>query len=109
VVSKFSAQINLFDGGTATKERVCFYDLHGGKNRAVFSAMTPKAMLYFSERYGIPIVSDPESLGDYRVVLFSLHCFRDFYLVSDLAANDFTRRHRGGHWGAARRGGRSTE
>jgi radical SAM superfamily enzyme YgiQ (UPF0313 family) len=86
VVSKFSAQINLFDGGTATKERVCFYDLHGGKNRAVFSAMTPKAMLYFSERYGIPIVSDPESLGDYRVVLFSLHCFRDFYLVSDLAA-----------------------
>lgn len=65
--------------------RACFFDLAGGKRRAKFSALTPKAMIMFSERHGIPIVSDPKDLEAFDLVFFSLHCFRDFYKVADVA------------------------
>jgi hypothetical protein len=77
-------QIGMFDSVTVERP-TCFYDLECGKNRAKFSARTPKALIYFSQQYQIPVISSPDELSRFEVVLFSLHCFRDFYLVAELA------------------------
>lgn len=66
-------------------QRVCFFDLSAGKSRAKFSAYTPKAMVFFSEKHGVPVVGDPADLASFDVVFFSLHCFRDFYKIARLA------------------------
>jgi hypothetical protein len=42
-------------------------------------------MLFFSRTYGVPIVTDPADLSAFDTVLFSLHCFRDFYRVAEMA------------------------
>jgi hypothetical protein len=77
-------QESLFS--STTRQRICFYDLSGGKrNRSEFSALTPRAMIMFSHKYELPVIHKPEDLDAFDVVLFSLHCFRDFYLVADLA------------------------
>lgn len=78
-----SKQLPLF--GVRRAQRACFFDLRGGKNAAKFSAYTPKAVHFFSEKYSVPIVSDPGALAAFDVVLFSLHCFRDFYRVARIA------------------------
>ncbi len=77
-------QLPMFAAPAKPRARACFFDLAGGK-RAKFSARTPKAMIMFSERYGVPIVSDPTDLAAFDVVFFSLHCFRDFYKVAAIA------------------------
>jgi len=63
----------------------CFFDLTGGTRRRAFSPYTPKAMLFFSRTYGVPIVTDPADLAAFDTVFFSLHCFRDFYRVAEMA------------------------
>lgn len=72
-----------FDVASGT--RACFFDLYGGAHRAAFSAKTPKAMLFFSRKHGVPIVTRAEDLAAFDVVFFSLHCFRDFYLLADVS------------------------
>ena len=76
-------QLPLF--GARPKAKVCFFDLRSGKNTAAFSAYTPKAVMFFAEKYGVPVVADPAKLAAFDVVLFSLHCFRDFYRVARVA------------------------
>lgn len=76
-------QLPLF--GTAPRERrVCFFSLHKRMAQR-FSAYAPKAMLFFAEKYSIPVIDDVAQLDSFDVVLFSLHCFRDFYLVARMA------------------------
>jgi hypothetical protein len=70
--------------GTLRFSDACFYDLAGGL-RAKFSAMTPKAMLLFASQYSLPIIRDPADLAAFKTVFFSLHCFRDFYRVAEMA------------------------
>ncbi len=65
--------------------KACFFDLGAGKHHAKFSAYTPKALIFFSQKYGVPVVSNPADLASFDVVFFSLHCFRDFYKVARLA------------------------
>jgi hypothetical protein len=77
-------QLPLF-GATKREKRACFFDLRAGKDTAKFSAYTPKALTYFSNTYNVPIVRKPEDLTSFDVVLFSLHCFRDFYRVARMA------------------------
>lgn len=78
-----SKQLPLF--GVRRTVKACFFDLRGGKNSAKFSAYTPKAMTFFAGKYSVPIVSKPEELAAFDLVLFSLHCFRDFYRVARIA------------------------
>jgi len=76
-------QTDLFE--PKVTHRACFYDLHGGRLRKKFNAATPKALIYFSEQYRIPVISKPEEMQGFDTVFFSLHCFRDFYLVAELS------------------------
>ena len=73
-------QLPLF--GARRTQRACFFDLRGGKDSAKFSAYTPKAVKFFSEKYSLAVVTKPEDLAAFDVVFFSLHCFRDFYRVA---------------------------
>lgn len=76
-------QLPLF--GARRTQRACFFDLRGGKDSAKFSAYTPKAVRFFSEKYSLAVVTKPEDLAAFDVVFFSLHCFRDFYRVARMA------------------------
>ena len=78
-------QLPLF--GVRRAKRACFFSLHAHPQgeSAKFSAYTPKAVLYFAEKHGLPVVDRPEDLDGFDVVLFSLHCFRDFYTVARMA------------------------
>lgn len=82
-MAKAKVQLQLF--GAQRAKRVCFFSLHPSATAKKFSAYAPKAMIYFSERYSVPVVDNPADLSGFDVVLFSLHCFRDFYLVSRMA------------------------
>ena len=80
-------QLPLLFGGRAKEKRACFFSLHPKNKAGKFSAYAPKAMTYFATKYGLPIVERPEDLAGFDLVLFSLHCFRDFYLVADIASH----------------------
>lgn len=77
-------QLPLF-GVTARQKRACFFSLHPKDKTLKFSAYAPKAMTHFAEKYGLPIIEDASTLDAFDVVFFSLHCFRDFYLVARMA------------------------
>lgn len=77
-------QLPLF-GQKARDKRACFFSLHPRDKAKKFSAYAPKAMTHFATKYGIPVVEDPVDLAAFDVVFFSLHCFRDFYLVAKMA------------------------
>jgi hypothetical protein len=77
-------QLPLF-GTQARAKRACFYSLHPSEKTGKFSAYTPKAMKFFSAKYGIPIVDRPEDLAAFDVVFFSLISFREFYDIARLA------------------------
>lgn len=77
-------QLPLF--GTVKRERKqAFYSLHPRVKASRFSAFAPKAMMHFAGKYNIPIIERPDDLDAFDVVYFSLHCFRDFYILADLA------------------------
>jgi len=77
-------QLTLF--GAAPKEkRACFFSLHPRRKEQKFSAYAPKAMMHFAGKYSIPIAEDVSDLDSFDVVFFSLHCFRDFYLIAKMA------------------------
>ena len=71
--------------GAAPRKRACFFSLHPRDKTKKFSAYAPKAMLHFTEKYDIPVVEKPEDMAPFDTVFFSLHCFRDFYLVARMA------------------------
>ena len=77
-------QLPLF---TASKRerRACFFSLHPREKEKKFGAYAPKAMIHFATKYGLPIVEDAKDLDAFDVVFFSLHCFRDFFLVAKMA------------------------
>lgn len=76
-------QLQLF--GAPRAKRVCFFDVGAAKAHAKFSAYTPKALIYFAKKYDLPVLSNPADLADFDVVLFSLHCFRDYYKIARIA------------------------
>ena len=77
-------QLPLF--GTAKRaRRACFFSLHPRETQKKFSAYTPKALIYFAAKYNLPVIEDAKDLDAFDVVFFSLHCFRDFYLVARMA------------------------
>jgi radical SAM superfamily enzyme YgiQ (UPF0313 family) len=76
-------QLGLFTPKRA--KRACFFSLHPKSKPGKFSAYAPKAMRHFAEKYDLPIVERPEDLAAFDVVFWSLHCFRDFYLVARVA------------------------
>jgi radical SAM superfamily enzyme YgiQ (UPF0313 family) len=43
-----------------------------------------KAMGFFSQKYNVPIISDPKEIKNYSTVLFSLISWRDFYSMVPL-------------------------
>ena len=67
------------------RKRACFFSLHPRDKAKKFSAYAPKAMLHFTAKYDIPVVENPADIAGFDVVFFSLHCFRDFYLVARMA------------------------
>lgn len=77
-------QLPLF-GAKAREKRACFFSLHPKDKAKKFSAYAPKAMTHFAAKYGLPVLEDPADLAAFDVVFFSLHCFRDFYLVARMA------------------------
>ena len=77
-------QLPLF-GATPRARRACFFSLHPRDKLKKFSAYAPKAMTHFAAKYDLPIVEKPEDLAAFDTVFFSLHCFRDFYLVARMA------------------------
>ncbi len=77
-------QLPLF-GARPRERKQCFYSLHPRDKEKKFSAYAPKAMTHFATKYNLPVVERPEDLEGFDVVFFSLHCFRDFYLVAKLA------------------------
>jgi radical SAM superfamily enzyme YgiQ (UPF0313 family) len=77
-------QLPLF-GATKREKRQAFYSLHPRVKASKFSAFAPKAMLHFAGKYSLPIIEKPEDLDAFDVIYFSLHCFRDFYILADLA------------------------
>ena len=77
-------QLPLF-GAVARKKRACFFSLHPRDKAKKFSAYAPKAMTHFATKYGLPVLEDPADLAAFDLVFFSLHCFRDFYLIARMA------------------------
>lgn len=67
------------------RKRACFFSLHPRDKAKKFSAYAPKAMLHFTAKYDLPVVENPADIAGFDVVFFSLHCFRDFYLVARMA------------------------
>lgn len=65
--------------------RQCFYSLHPREKQKKFGAYAPKAMTHFATKYNLPIVERVSDLDSFDVVFFSLHCFRDFYKVAEIA------------------------
>ena len=86
-------QLPLF-GVKAREQRACFFSLHPKDKTKKFSAYAPKAMTHFATKYGLPIIEDATHLDGFDVVFFSLHCFRDFYLVAKMAHH----KRRGQQW-----------
>jgi hypothetical protein len=76
-------QLPMF--GAPRAKRVCFFDVGAAKAHAKFSAYTPKALIYFAKKYDVPVLRDPADLAGFDVVLFSLHCFRDYYKLARIA------------------------
>lgn len=85
-------QLPLF--GQARVRRACFFSLHPREKEKKFGAYAPKAMTHFAAKYDLPIVERVEDLDVFDVVFFSLHCFRDFYLVARMAH----RKRKGQEW-----------
>lgn len=77
-------QLPLF-GVKAREKRACFFSLHPKDKTKKFSAYAPKAMTHFAAKYGIPVIEDTRDLASFDLVFFSLHCFRDFYLIAKMA------------------------
>lgn len=77
-------QLPLF-GVKAREKRACFFSLHPKDKTKKFSAYAPKAMTHFATKYGLPVIEHPADLASFDLVFFSLHCFRDFYLVARMA------------------------
>lgn len=77
-------QLPLF-GASKRERRQCFFSLHPREKEKKFGAYAPKAMIHFAAKYGLPIIEKAEDLDAFDVVFFSLHCFRDFYLVARMA------------------------
>lgn len=78
-------QLPLLLGALPRERRHCFFSLHPKDKTKKFSAYAPKAMTHFAEKYALPIIEDVRDLDAFDVVFFSLHCFRDFYLVAKMA------------------------
>lgn len=57
------------------RKRYCFFSLN---------KVPTNPTLYFSERYGVPIISKIGDLGMYDVVLFSMLSYRDFWKLAAL-------------------------
>jgi hypothetical protein len=79
-----SRQLPLF-GVKAREKRACFFSLHPKDKAKKFSAYAPKAMTHFAAKYGIPVIEEACDLASFDLVFFSLHCFRDFYLIAKMA------------------------
>jgi len=77
-------QLPLF-GAQKRERRMCFFSLHPREKEKKFGAYAPKAMVHFAAKYNLPIIEDVKDLNAFDVVFFSLHCFRDFYLVARMA------------------------
>ena len=79
-----SRQLPLF-GVQARQKRACFFSLHPKDKAKKFSAYAPKAMTHFAAKYGVPVIEEAKDLASFDLVFFSLHCFRDFYLIAKMA------------------------